>query len=371
MPGQPRSLRETDLYSAGFDATWEIDLFGRVRRAVEASTAGVAALEADRRDVLVSVIAEVARNYFELRGGQHELAVAHQNANNQRETLEITLNKLRAGRATDLDAARGRAQLNATLAIVPPLEANIQRAVHRLSVLTGQQPTALEPALAEPKPLPALPTLVHLGRPEELLRRRPDIRAAERALAAATALIGVQTADLFPRLTFNGRVALEASEFSGLGQSGADTYAFGPRITWAALDLGRVRARIKAAGARAEAQLAFYEKTILTALEETEGALVDFGRARARRDLLATAGRDAEQAVVLANQRYTSGIADFLTVLDAQRTQFSIQEQLALSETRTATALVAVYKALGGGWEIEEPSGKTARATPQADQPRN
>jgi multidrug efflux pump len=371
MPGQPRSLRETDLYSAGFDATWEIDLFGRVRRAVEASTAGVAALEADRRDVLVSVIAEVARNYFELRGGQHELAVARQNADNQRETLDITLEKLRAGRGTDLDAARGRAQLNATLAIVPPLEANIQRAIHRLSVLTGQQPTALEPALAEPKPLPALPALVHLGRPEELLRRRPDIRAAERALAAATALIGVQTADLFPRLTFNGRVALEASEFSGLGQAGADTYAFGPRITWAALDLGRVRARIKAAGARAEAQLAFYERAVLTALEETESALVDFGRARARRDLLATAARDAEQAVVLANQRYTSGIADFLTVLDAQRTQLSIQEQLALSETRTATALVAVYKALGGGWEIEEPSGKTARATPQTDQPRN
>jgi multidrug efflux system outer membrane protein len=213
--------------------------------------------------------------------------------------------------------------------------------------------------------LPALPALVHLGRPEELLRRRPDIRAAERALAAATALIGVQTADLFPRVTFNGRIALEASEFSGLGQAGADTYAFGPRITWAALDLGRVRARIKAADARAEASLAFYEKTILTALEETESALVDFGRARARRDYLVAAARAAEQAVALANQRYTSGIADFLTVLDAQRTQLSIQEQLALSETRTATALVAVYKALGGGWEIEEPSGKTARATPQ------
>jgi multidrug efflux pump len=362
--GQPREARENELYNAGFDATWELDIFGRVRRSIEADTAVVRAMEANRRDVLVSVIAEVARNYFELRGAQNELDVARKNAENQRETLDIAEAKLRAGRATELDTARASAQLNATLALVPPLEASVKRAIHRLSVLTGQPPTTLEPALAAPQPMPALPPLVGIGTPEQLLRRRPDIRAAEQFLAAATARIGVETADLFPRVTFNGRVALEASELSGLGSPGSDTYAFGPRISWAALDLGRVRARIQAAHARADAELAFYEKTVLTALEDTENALVEFGRAQARRDYLRDSVRSADTAVALANDRYRSGIADFLQVLDAQRTQLLLQEQLAVSETRCATALVAVYKALGGGWEMEHPSASAAVTPP-------
>ncbi len=359
-PGLTREQREFQLFDAGFDATWELDIFGRTRRALQASTAEVEAAEAARQDVLVSLIGEVARNYFELRGAQYALDVARRNAENQRETLDITVAKLNAGRATELDAARARAQLNSTLAIIPPLEAAIKFASYRVSVLTGQQPTALDADLAPPAPLPTLPELVNIGNPEELLRRRPDIREAERALAAATARIGVATADLFPRVFFNGRVALEASEFSGLAKSGAEAYTFGPRITWAAFDIARVRARIQGAGARADAQLAFYERTVLTALEETEAALVDFGRTRARRDYLVASAQAAEQAVALADQRYRGGVTDFLTVLDAQRTQLAVQEQLAQSETRTATALVAVYKALGGGWEIEAQSASTA-----------
>ena len=362
--GQPRDLRESQLYNAGFDATWELDIFGRVRRSIEASTAEVRGMEASRRDVLVSVIAEVARNYFELRGAQNELDVARRNAENQRETLEIAEAKLRAGRANELDTARARAQLNATLALIPPLETSVKRAIHRLSVLTGQQPTALDSELSVPQPLPALPPLVSIGTPEQLLRRRPDIRAAEQFLATATARIGVETADLFPRVTFNGHVALEASEISGLFKAGGDTYSVGPRISWAALDLGRVRARIKAAHARADAELAFYEKTVLTALEETENALVEFGRTQVRRDYLRASARAAEEAVGLANVRYRSGITDFLQVLDAQRTQLSIQDQLAASETRCATALVAVYKALGGGWEAESPTAIGAKSAP-------
>ena len=349
-----RDQRELSLYDAGFDATWEVDIFGRVRRAIQASDAGVAALEASRRNVLVSLMAEVARNYFELRGAQHELEVARQNAENQSETLAVVTANFRAGRTTQLDVARARTQLDSTLAGIPPLEAFIKRVIYRLGTLTGQPPTSLEPALAAPAPMPALPVLVTIGKPEDLLRRRPDIRAAERALASASALIGFETADLFPRVTFNGNLALESSTLSGLGKAGSDTYSFGPRISWAALDLGRVHARIKAAGARGEAQLAAYEKTVLTALEETEGALVEFGRAQARRDYLRASAQAAEEAVALANQRYKSGIADFLTVLDAQRTQLAIEDQLAQSETGTATALVAVYKALGGGWEIEK-----------------
>jgi multidrug efflux system outer membrane protein len=355
-----RSARERSLYNAGFDATWELDLFGGVRRSIQADTAVVAATVATRQDVLVSLISEVARNYFELRGDQNLLAVARGNVENERETLDISLTKFKAGRATELDTARARSQLDATLALIPPLEAAIKHSIHRLSVLTGQQPTALEAELAQSAPIPALPPLVNIGNPAELLRRRPDIRSAESSLAAATARIGVQTADLFPRVTFNGNLGVQASEFSRLFGSGADTYSFGPSITWAALDYGHVRARIKAANARADAQLAAYEKTVLTALEETENALVDFGHEQVRRDHLRSSECSATQAMALARQRYEGGIDDFLPVLDAQRSQLAIQAQLAQSETRTATSLVAIYKALGGGWEIEQPAAKTA-----------
>jgi multidrug efflux system outer membrane protein len=354
IPGGGAADRDSELYEAGFDAFWELDFFGRVRRAIEARTAEVEAAQASLRDVLVSLIAEVARNYFELRGNQHQLAVARRNAENQRQTLDLTITRLEGGRGTELDTARARAQLDSTLATIPPLEATIQRSIHRLSVLTGQRPETLVAALERAAPLPDSPKLVTLGHPEELLRRRPDIRVAEHNLAAATARIGVATADLFPRVTFIGSVALEASSFTGLGDSGSDTYSFGPSITWAAFDLGRVRARIEAADARAETNLALYERTVLTALEETENALVEFGRQQARRGFLRTSAQASEQAAGLARLRFEDGVTDFLTVLDAERTVLEAQDRLAQSETDTATALVAVYKALGGGWEIGE-----------------
>ncbi len=350
-----RDQRELNLYSAGFDATWELDIFGGVRRSIEASTAQLGAAEANRQDVQVSLISELARNYFDLRGGQHGLDVARKNAENQRATLELTVAKFNAGRATELDTARARAQLNATLAVIPPLEAAIKHSIYRLGVLTGQQPTVLEPELASPAPIPPLPLLVNIGDPADLLRRRPDVRLAERSLAAATASIGIQTASLFPRVFFNGNAGFAANRLGALGNPATDTYAFGPQITWAALDLGHVRARIHAAHARADAQLAAYERTVLLALEETENALVDFGREQARRDLLRESVRAAAEATALARQRYEGGVADFLPVLDAERTQLDVEAQLALSETRTATTLVAIYKALGGGWELPAP----------------
>jgi multidrug efflux system outer membrane protein len=211
--------------------------------------------------------------------------VARQNAENQRQTLDLTIALLQGGRGTELDTSRAEAQLTATLASIPPLETAIKATMYRLGVLTGQQPTALEAELADPLPLPALPALVALGRPDDLLRRRPDIRVTERNLAAATANVGIATADLFPRVTFVGSVALQATSFLGLGESGSDTFALGPGIFWAAFDLGRVRARIKAADARTEAALAQYEQRVLLALEETENALVNFTRQQARRDL--------------------------------------------------------------------------------------
>ncbi|MGO8677107.1 MAG: efflux transporter outer membrane subunit [Limisphaerales bacterium] len=352
-PTLPRNQRHLALFTAGFDAGWEVDIFGGARRAIEAAAAGVGETEETRRDVLVSVIAEVARNYFELRGAQHELQVARKNADNERQTFEFTQARLRAGRGTEFDTSRARAQWEAAEAGLPPIEAAIKHAVHRASVLVARPPAALEPELAAPAPLPPFPPIVSIGTPADLLRRRPDIRAAERSLALATALIGVNTADLFPKVTFNGNLAFQAAHVASMGASGSDTYGFGPGLSWPALDLGRVLASVKAAKANAEVELAAYEKTVLTALEETENSLVDFGRLQAQRGHLAASARAAAVAVDLANQRYQSGMVDFLIVLDAERTQLLVEDQLAQSQTRTATSLVAVYKALGGGWELQ------------------
>jgi multidrug efflux system outer membrane protein len=345
--------RELKLYNAGFDAFWEIDFFGRVRRNVEASGDEVDAQEASLRDLGVSLIAEVARNYFELRGLQNQLATSQKNAKIQTQTLEITRIKLDDGRGTELDTSRAAAQLDSTLATIPPLDNGIHQAMHRLSVLTGQLPGALTEKLSQPAPLPKIPKTIYIGRPAELLRRRPDIRIAERTLAAATARIGVATADLFPRVTFVGTIALEASTLSGVGGVASDTYSVGPKISWAALDLGRVFARIKASDARAEASLAEYQQTVLSALEETENALVNYNRQRARRELLSSAAKASEKAHELAHLRFSEGVSDFLTVLDAELRLLQDQERLAQSETATATALAALYKALGGGWESE------------------
>lgn len=343
--------RELKLYNAGFDAFWEIDFFGRVRRNVEASGDEVDAQEASIRDLGVSLIAEVARNYFELRGLQQQLATAKKNAENQANTLDITRVRLESGRGTELDTSRATAQLDSTLATIPPLDNAIHQAMHRLSVLSGQLPGALTEKLSQPAPLPKIPKTINIGRPAELLRRRPDIRVAERAVAASTARIGVATADLFPRVTFVGTISLEANTLSGVGSVGSETYSVGPKISWAALDLGRVYARLKAADAHAEADLAQYEQTVLNALEETENALVNYNRERSRKELLTSAARASERAHELAHLRFEEGVSDFLTVLDTELRLLQDQDRLAQSETAMATALAALYKALGGGWE--------------------
>jgi multidrug efflux system outer membrane protein len=341
--------RRGELYRAGFDATWELDIWGNVRRNVEAARATVESVEATRDDVLITVQAEVAANYIDLRGSQLQLEVATRNATNQAQTLELAIALLNGGQGTQLDVARARSLLHETLASVPAVEASLQSAMYRISVLCGLQPTAQTNDLLATRAFPTIPTELGLTSPTELLRNRPDVRAAERSLAAATARIGVETADLFPRVTFHGQVALEASSVSGLTSSGAEAYNFGPRITWAAFDLGRVRQRIKAADARAEQALAIYEQTVLLVLEETENALVALSRERQRFAYLTEAERSAAEAVQLARQRYREGIADYLSVLDAERTLLDLQEQLVTTRTLTLTRLIAVYKALSGG----------------------
>jgi multidrug efflux system outer membrane protein len=351
LNGRSFAPRPLDLYNTGFDATWEADFFGRIRRNVEASNDEVETQEASLRDIGVSLIAEVARNYFQLRGLQRQLEVAEKNAENQAETLALTRVKLDNGRGTELDTSRALAQLETTRATIPSLKTAVFQAIHRLSVLSGQVPSALNDKLSPPQKLPPAPESIQIGSPEQLLKRRPDIRMAERLLAAATARIGVATADFFPRVMFVGNMSIEASTLANITGPGSNTYAFGPRISWAFLDLGRVYARVKAAGAREEASLANYQQTVLNALEETENALVAYNQERIRRSALATAAHASEKANQLAHLRYQAGVADFLTVLDTELRLLQDQSELAQSETAVATALTAVYKALGGGWE--------------------
>lgn len=364
QPALGRQARHSELYRAGFDATWELDLWGRVRRGVEAARATVEAVEATRDDVLVVVRAEAAANYLELRGLQAQLGVAQRNATNQANTLKLAEALRDGGEGTQFDVARARSLWNATRAAIPPIEAAIDRAMHRLAVLSGLPATALRAELAVVRPLPGLPTFPKVDDWSPVLRRRPDVRAAERSLAAATARIGIEVAGLFPTVTFVGAVGLQAATLGGLGDSGADAYAFGPHISWAALDLGRVRQRVRAADARAESALAIYERTVLLSLEETENGLAVFRRERQRQEFLRASEQAAAEAVDLARQRYRDGVADFLSVLDAERTLLSLQEQLVLSETRSATSLVAVYKALGIG------AGTPAAPTSPPSRPR-
>ncbi len=350
LPGFTREERELDDADAGFDASWELDLFGRVRRSREAARADEQAAAAGLRNAQVTVTAEVARNYFVLRGLQEQLDVATRNAQNQRQTLDLTQVRLDAGRGTELDRSRAEAQLKTTLASIPPLQASIATTIYRLSVLTGRLPDSLSATLTTAQPLPALPQLNSIGSPDALLRRRPDIRSAERNLAGATARVGIAVGDLFPRVTFFGSVGYNAAHVGDLGDPGTDIYSYGPSISWAAFDFGRVRARVDVAKAQTQAALAFYESTVLTALEETEGALVTYGHAQTRRATLEEAAAASSRAANLARQRFEGGLASFLEVLDAERDALSVQDSLAQSRTQTATSLVAVYKALGGGW---------------------
>lgn len=355
LPGVDMHDREFDAAQAGFDGLWELDLFGRVRRSVEAARGDVGAAAATLQDARVSVIAEVARDYFILRGLQDQLALTQRNADNQFSSLKLTRNRLEAGRGNELDTSRAEAQWQTTLASIPSLQATIATTCYRLSVLTGRQPTTLSAGLAALAPMPALPPLNAIGSPEALLRRRPDVRVAERRLAASTARIGVAMGDLFPKVTLVGDVGYFAPTFGDFGQSEARSFSVGPSISWAAFDLGRVRARISSSKALTDAALASYESAVLGALEDTEGALISYGRSQSRRDALKIAAAASDRAADLARKRFEGGLIDFLEVLDAERTALSAELLLSQSRTDAATSLIAVYKALGAGWRVPEP----------------
>jgi outer membrane protein, multidrug efflux system len=353
LPGVDQHDREFDTADAGFEGLWELDLFGRVRRNVEAARADVGASAATLQDARVSVISELARDYFVLRGLQDQLRLTQRNAESQLNTLKLTRVRLEAGRGNELDTARAEAQWRTTLASIPTLEALTATTMYRISVLTGRQPGELIERLTS-QPAPGLPPLNSIGTPEVLLRRRPDVRIAERRLAGATARVGVAVGDLFPKVTLTGNFGYLAPTFGDLGQGEARFFSVGPGISWAAFDLGRVRARISTARAETDAALSTYEGAVLNALEDTEGALVSYGRSQSHRESLAAAAAASDKASDLARKRFEGGLVDFLEVLDAERTALTAELVFSQSRTDEATSLIAVYKALGAGWDLPE-----------------
>jgi outer membrane protein, multidrug efflux system len=347
--GESGAFPDQDIWDGGFDASWELDLFGRVRRSVQAQGALVGAASEDLRDVQVSLASEVARTYFELRGAQERLGVARRNADNQRRTLEVTQQRLDAGRGTAFDTERARTQLGFTLASIPLLEAQVAASQYQIGVLVGRPPATVAEELAQAAAVPQLPASVIVASPDSLIRRRPDVSAAERQVAAERAFVGVAKADYLPRITVDGQAGYTAGALDNLGGNGTLRYAVGPVITWPALNLGRVKARVDASRARASEAEAQYSRTVLQALQEVETGLVRYRTARARVERIQEAAEASARAAELARLRFTGGVADFLQVLDAERTQLDAEEQLAQSRTDAATAYAALYQALGGG----------------------
>jgi len=336
-----------NTFRSGFDATWELDVFGRVRHGVAAARSDSQAVEADLRDIEVSVVAELARNYFELRGAQWRLAVAARSLQNQRDTLRLTQLRRDAGVGEEQDVASAAARVAATDATIPLLEFETKRAEYRISVLTGVRPGELSADLS-PRVYAPIDKSLPIGNPAELLRRRPDVRAAERRLSAATERQGVAVAQLFPEVSVSAFVGFLAGRGSLFftGSSFATTAT--PGVSWSAFDLGRARARVRASGAVTDQALASYEDTVLNALEETENSFANYHAQQERLVKLNQQARESKRAADIARFRYKEGVTDFLTLLDAERTQLQAEDAVAESEKDVYVAIISCYKALGG-----------------------
>jgi len=340
-----------DLFQVGLDASWELDIFGGTRRELEAATADLQAAVEDRRDVLVTLAGEVGTNYLSLRGLQQQLAIARQNLDVQTKTARIIRKRYEAGFASRLDVENAEAQVNTTASQIPILESNARAAIYSLSVLIGQEPGFLESVLTRPYPIPTTPPQIPVGLPSDLLRRRPDIRRAEARLHAATARIGVAVADLFPRFFLTGSAGFSAADISRLGSDKSRFWSFGPSVSWPVFAGGRIRWNIELQNALEEQALLAYQQTVLTALKDVETALMAYAKEQEHRQALIQAVANNRRAVDLAMQLYLAGRSDFLNVLNAQRSLFVTEEALTQSTRNLAVNLVALYKALGGGWE--------------------
>jgi NodT family efflux transporter outer membrane factor (OMF) lipoprotein len=350
VPGVSSPLPQRDLYDVGFDAAWEVDLFGRVRRGVNAQAAFTEASEHSLDYVKLSLSAEVARAYFDLRGAQQLLAVAARSAENQRKTVVLTQQRLDAGRGTAFDVERAKTALSLTLAILPNLRAQIDVARFRVATLVGRAADASSSELTSSGSLPTLPDSLTAVSVRELVKRRPDVVAAERQAAAQALAVGAAQGDYLPRFSLGMNAGYTANEFQSLTRTGTSRVLFGPIVSYPLLDLGRVKQRVGIAAARRDEAAAQQTATFLNAVAETEGTIVTYNAARERLRILDDAVRSSERAAALAQQRFEAGLTDFLQVLDAQRTLLDAESQLTLGQTAAATSLIAFYKATGGAW---------------------
>ncbi|NLX13193.1 MAG: efflux transporter outer membrane subunit [Phycisphaerales bacterium] len=352
----PSAAPETDeinLHAAGFDASWEIDVFGGIRRGVQSADAALEATVEDYRGTLVTLLAEVATTYVEIRTLQSQIEATSKNITLQQETLDLTQARLDLDLATELDVQQAETNLATTQAQLPQLESALAISIYRLSVLIGREPSALWDELAVTAPIPQTPAEVFVGVPTDLLRQRPDIRSAERHLAAQTARIGVAAAELYPRFTLSGTFGFEALNFKHAIDRGSITYGFGPSVRWNIFDGLRNLNRIAAQEAATHQSYVVYQRTLLTALQEVESSLVAYKREQVRRDALDRAVKAADRSVQLAETLYRNGFVDFQNVLDAQRSLANLENTLAQSRGLVTINLVSLYKALGGGWSPE------------------
>jgi NodT family efflux transporter outer membrane factor (OMF) lipoprotein len=349
-------------YQIGFDASWEPDLFGSVRRSVEAAQADTQASEEDAHDALVSLEGEVARAYIDLRSAQAQFAITNRNLATERDVFELARQRRSAGLATDLDAVNAAAQVRQTESLLPPLEQTVSSDINQLSQLLAREPGALQDELRTAKPVPPIPAEVRIGLPGDLVRRRPDIRAAEARLHAATARVGVAVAALFPNVTFNANFGTQAERFPDLVQWASRFYSIGPSLEVPIFEGGRLRATVHLADLKEKEAALDYARVVLNALHEVENALVAYESEQSRRAALAATLVQNREALALARQRYRSGVTAFLDVLDAERTAQQTELSLAVSTAAISTDLVALYKALGGGW-AEGQDADTHQAT--------
>jgi outer membrane protein, multidrug efflux system len=343
-----------ELFQVGLDASWEIDIFGGIRRNIEAAGADLRAAVEDRRDVLIILVGDVGSNYINLRGFQQQIEIARKNLEAQKHNADIIQKRHDAGFVGGLDVANARAQVATTEATIPIFESSARAAIYSLGVLLGRDPPALEKDLIKKGPIPPSPPEVPVGLPSDLIRRRPDIRRAEAQLHAATARIGVATAELFPKFTLTGSLGISSSDLTMLGNiSNSKFWSFGPSVTWPIFAGGRLWWNVKVQDALAEQALLTYKKTVLTALKDVETALVAYAKQQETRKFLSEAVVNNRKAVELAMTLYLAGKSDFLNVIIAQRSLFTTEDALSQSTRTVDTNLIALYKALGGGWEKE------------------
>jgi NodT family efflux transporter outer membrane factor (OMF) lipoprotein len=342
------------LYRGTLDAGWEIDVFGGLRRGIEASSDDLDAQIEARRNTLVTLTAEVAHDYVLLRGFQAQLKIAQDNVKSEQDTLELTKSRFNAGLVSDLDVAQAQASVATTVAQEPLLHISIKQTIHAISILLGEEPMALAGELGAEQPMPPIPSEIPVGLPSDLLRRRPDVRQAERLLAESTANIGVAVANLFPKFSLTGSLGQESSRFGLIARDASSIWSIGPSVSWQLLDYNQLRSQVRVTNAQQQEALYFYRQTVLQSFGDVEDALVAYAEDQVRTRALNDETVANQRAVDLSKQLYQRGLGDFLNVLTAERNLYTAQNDLSISQSNVATDLVQLYKALGGGWDEKD-----------------